>query len=53
MTDDERNAQAPEGAADDLELQEEHAEQVAGGRKAGETPLEYMPIPPPPPPTTK
>jgi len=37
---------------DDLELQTEQAEQVTGGRKAAENPLEYV-RPLPPPPTTK
>jgi hypothetical protein len=32
----------------DLELKEDDAARVAGGRKAGETPKEYIPLPPTP-----
>jgi hypothetical protein len=52
MSEEQRTGQ--DDQSEDLELLDEQAEQVAGGRKAGESSLEYQtPPPPPPPPTTK
>jgi len=43
MNDDEKREQEEQDEQDDLELEDEDAEQVAGGgpRKAGENPVEY------------
>ena len=53
MTDEQRNDRAGQSEPEDLELQDDQAEQVAGGRKAGEGQYDFFPPPPPPPPTTK
>jgi hypothetical protein len=57
MTEEQRIGQDVQ--SEDLQLRDGEDEQVTGGRKAGENPLDWTPLPPlfpqppPPPPTTK
>jgi hypothetical protein len=55
MTDSKQQPHEADVVPVDLELGDEEAEQVTGGRKAGEKPMDYLTInpPPPPPPPTK
>ncbi|MGH2934372.1 MAG: hypothetical protein ACRDL2_07650 [Gaiellaceae bacterium] len=43
MNEDEtRKEEAEEGAEKDLELEDSDADEIAGGRKAGENPKDYL-----------